>query len=145
MASKHAQNDSATKGRATRGGRRPGSWEVVTPKEIVTFREEQGLSRARLAEMLDVSTTSIQNWETGRVASRRIQERLRTVIDGGTLPDARCSEAAEVAHGWANGARDQATISTIGQIVTAYLGTQRGMKPGDVAELVRSVKQALTP
>lgn len=64
-------------GRQQRGGRSPGHWELVQPDELRRFREEQRLSRAKLANLVGVSATSVQNWESGRVASLKIQRRLR--------------------------------------------------------------------
>ena len=122
-----------------RGGRAPGRWEVVAPEELKRFRGARGLSRAKLAQLVGVSATSIQNWESGRVASLKIQRRLRALIDGepvlGVSPSDGCQDPACRAR--------QALVRTTGSIVAAYVETQRGVQPAELPALVRSVRAAL--
>lgn len=126
-----------------RGGRKPGSWELTTPQEILDFRKAHGLSRAKLADQLKVSTTSIQNWETGRVASRKIQERLRALMDGKPALKVGAGSSNPGPAGAERNSGDTA-IATTGEIVAAYLRTQKGIKPDELTQLVRSVKRALS-
>ena len=51
--------------KSKRGGRKPGAWTLLKPTDLIGFREKNKISRARLAGALGVSSTSIQNWETG--------------------------------------------------------------------------------
>lgn len=125
----------ASTGKRARGGRKPGKWEVVTPDEILTYRRSQGLSRAKLADLLKVSATSIQNWETGRVASRKIQHRLRALIDGQAAPGNSAIPEPPP--------QDEIAIATTGEIISAYLQTQKALKPEQLTQLVRSVRRAL--
>ncbi len=120
-----------------RGGRKPGRWELLNPEELLEFRKQRGLSRAKLADQLGVSTTSIQNWETGRAASMKIQRKLRDLIDGKAAP---VTEAAVSTPTAASNA-----IETTGNIVAAYLANQKAaMQPAQLAKLVRSIRVALT-
>lgn len=123
---------------ARRGGRKPGRWELLTPKELFEFRKQHGLSRAKLADQLGVSTTSIQNWETGRAASMKIQRRLRDLMDGKAAPVANPGASA-------NATATSSAIETTGNIVAAYLANQEAaLPPAQLAKLVRSVRVALT-
>ncbi len=122
-----------------RGGRKPGKWTWVTPGEIRAYRERTGSSRAALAQELGVSTTSVQNWESGKVASSKIQQRLRALMDGDPLPRPN-GEARRVTP--PNGG-DRAAIGTTGAIVAAYLETQHNFRPDQLPELVRRVRHAL--
>ena len=125
--------------RSRRGGRKPGKWEIVTPSEIMEYRKRNGLSRARMATLLGVSTTSIQNWETGRVAGRKIQERLRRLIDDAPAP------AAGVGLPGSSSLLDDARTRTTGDIVSAYLQAKgKTLTPSQVTKLVRSVRKALS-
>ena len=127
------------KTRKNRGGRKPGKWELTTPEEITRYRKAHNLSRAKLADQLKVSTTSIQNWETGRVASRKIQERLRALIDGKPISAGIASEGL----GPPRSTPADTAIATTGVIVEAYLRTQKGLDQDQLKALVRGVKRAL--
>jgi DNA-binding transcriptional regulator YiaG len=119
-----------------RGGRKPGKWEFVTPEAIRAHRAENALSRAKLANHLGVSTTSIQNWESGRPASLKIQRQLRDLMDGK-------SPAGPVVAG-ANGEPEASVIRTTGTIVAAYLQSSKAvLQPAQLSKLVRSVRAAL--
>lgn len=60
-----------------RGGRKPGAWTLISPDALRAWRDENKVSRAHLASMLGVSSTSVQNWETGHaVATTKTQQRL---------------------------------------------------------------------
>lgn len=113
-------------------------WRFVQPDEILTYRREHGLSRAKLAEALGVSTTSIQNWESGRVATLATQRRLRSLIDGDPLPTNGASPHAPAGES----AQDSLVMMT-GQIVSAYLANQPDLDPSKIPDLIRTVKAAL--
>lgn len=134
-----AKSGKAAKAAKGRGGRKPGKWELTTPEEIREYRRAHGLSRAKLAAKLKVSTTSIQNWESGRVASRKIQERLRALMDGEPAPIMPSSPAAAAARGAVSGSAMSATA----EIVASYVRTQKNLKPDELIELVRKVRHAL--
>jgi DNA-binding transcriptional regulator YiaG len=126
------------KTKAGRGGRKPGKWEFVTPEAIRAHRRENALSRAKLANQLGVSTTSIQNWESGRPASLKIQRQLRDLMDGKSPAGAQAPTGA-------SGEPEASVIRTTGSIVAAYLQSSKTtLQPAQLAKLVRSVRMALT-
>lgn len=49
---------------------------MVSPGEIKLLREELGLSQRKLAQLLDVSHTTVQNWEKGRAVPSRMKVAL---------------------------------------------------------------------
>ncbi len=125
---------------AKRGGRKPGKWEHVRPEEIKAYRGKEGISRAKLAAQLGVSTTSIQNWEAGRPASVKVQRELRQLFDGN--PVVALSVESPASSGLE---ADSSAIRTTGSIVAAYLQSQKAtMPPAELAKLVRSVRLALS-
>ncbi len=128
--------------KARRGGRKPGKWELVDPLEFRRWREQQRISRARLATMLDVSATSIQNWEVGHaVPSRPHQERLAELMKS---PGASVAGAAPRRPlGLPADADAQAVVDATGDIVAAYVKGTPEMKPEALLELIRTVRQAL--
>jgi DNA-binding transcriptional regulator YiaG len=125
--------------KSKRGGRKPGQWEHVSPDEIKAYRAKEGMSRAKLASRLGVSTTSIQNWEAGRPASVKVQRELRDLFDGNPIAGPKAAPTAP-----ANEA-DNSAIRTTGDIVAAYLQSQKtALEPAELAKLVRSVRLALS-
>jgi transcriptional regulator with XRE-family HTH domain len=122
--------------RKRRGGRRPGSWDLVDPDEFKGWRQEQRLSRARLASALGVSSTSIQNWETGNaIPSRRYQERLAELMKTGigALGTSSLARPGEPA----------GAVSAVGPIVAAYLQHHPDLTEEQLLSLVKNVRQAL--
>lgn len=126
-----------------RGGRKPGEWKLITPEQLRDYRSEHKISRARLAQMLGVSSTSVQNWETGTVASMKIQQRLAELIAAGPsaiLPPRKAASLWDMA----STQQTDPAITTTGTIVAGYLQTHQGMSPNDLIGLIRSVRQALS-
>lgn len=122
-----------------RGGRQPGKWELVDPLEFRRWRDQQKLSRARVASLLGVSSTSVQNWETGNaVPSRRYQERLAELMKD---PSAATAPTARRAAGVGGG--DGAAVLATGEIVRAYLSGAPDLGREDLVGLIRAVRQAL--
>ena len=151
MAKKKASRRNTEGGTATadvsarrrRGGRKPGEWKLVTPEQLREYRSVNKISRARLAQMLGVSSTSVQNWETGTVASMKIQQRLAELIAAGPaaiLPPRKQASLWDMA---AHEKNDPA-ITTTGTIVAGYVSTHSGMSAEDLIGLIRSVRQALS-
>ena len=101
-------------------------------------RLKLGLYQREVAARLGVNVWTIQNWETGRVASRKIQERLRALMDGRQIPRNPGPAATFTPRG------GDTAMATTGEIVAAYLRTQKAIKPEQLDQLVRSVKRALT-
>ena len=132
-----------TSGRRRRGGRKPGEWKLVTPEQLRDYRSTNKISRARLAQMLGVSSTSVQNWETGTVASMKIQQRLAELIAAGPAAILPPRKQASL---WDMAARDKndPAITTTGTIVAGYVSTHSGMSAEDLIGLIRSVRQALS-
>ena len=117
-------------GRTNKGA---GGWTYVLPEEILAYRKDKGLSRAKLAAALGVSTTSIQNWESGRAAALPTQRRLRALIDGEPLPQPE----GEVS------VAQSELVGATGKIVAAYVANQ-SLSRDEVMTLIRDVKRALS-
>lgn len=141
MAKKIRARGPATDSRKRRGGRKPGKWELVDPLEFRRWREVQRLSRARLASLLSVSGTSIQNWETGQaVPSRKYQERLAELMKSPNLANLAPGPRS-VLHGVAG---DPAVIMATGAIVSAYVQGASKLGPESLLEVIRTVRRALS-
>lgn len=135
-----------------RGGRRPGSWTLLTPESLRTWRGASGMSRAALASMLEVSSTSVQNWETGNaVATTKMQQRLAELMKaplaaashGGKsttnpAPARKIAPAADEA----GGSLVQATAAIIVEAIKA--GGKRAIVPKELSLLIRTVRDALS-
>jgi DNA-binding XRE family transcriptional regulator len=121
-----------------RGGVVKGAWKSTTPDGLRDFRKTHKVSRARLARTLGVSSTTIQNWETGAdVASVKAQAKLADVMrDGASMFPPRLS---------ANDPALGATIATTGEIVEGYLRSlARPIDREALIELIRNVRLALS-
>lgn len=140
----------ATGGR--RGGRKPGAWTMTDPARIKAFRRENNVSRAKLAGLLGVSSTSVQNWETGAVvATTRMQAKVSELmakwseipmqvkaVAGRPAGPALLYHASDPVAGGG-------VIETAGKIVVGYLEAhgQRISSPDELAKLIREVRLAL--
>lgn len=128
-----------------RGGRKPGTWDLVQPADIRTYRDKHRISRARLAEILGVSTTSIMNWESGAgVALRPMQARLRELVTSAPPVPLRALAQPTPMYGSAphrsNGAGS--SLEAVGRIVAAYVAGAE-VRATDLPGLVQRVRQAL--
>lgn len=122
-----------------RGGRKPGSWTLVTPMQIREYRQTYRLSRLTMAGLLGVSSTTVVNWETGNgvattAAQRRIQELLRRP-PAGTVTGAPTQVSG-------NGKDSPETMEAVGKILAAYLQSAK-VKPEGMGDLVLRVRAAL--
>lgn len=140
-AAKDTNGAKAGGARKRRGGRKPGVWKLVTPEKLKAYRDENRVSRARMAQMLGVSTTSVQNWETGTVASMKIQQRLAELISAG--PSAILPPRKGPSLWDRSGGPGDAAVATTGTIVAAYVGGAKKLGPDQLVELIRSVRTAL--
>jgi DNA-binding transcriptional regulator YiaG len=126
------------------GGRKPGSWVHTTPEELREYRATHQLSRGRLAAMLGVSSTSVQNWESGKVASEKVQLALARVLQSGAPDLSAPVTRASVQHG-SNGGSSDPVISTTGAIVSGYLRSRgKPVEPDELLSLIRVVREALS-
>jgi DNA-binding XRE family transcriptional regulator len=125
------------------GGRKSGQWTAVTPEQIREFRMEHEISRHRLARAIGVSTTTIQNWETGNgVAVPRLQEKAAALISAG--PSAVGATSAGQAGACDPAALIGPQVTAAATIVDGYLRTREGkLSPEQLAELIRTVRGAL--
>ncbi|MCW8141523.1 MAG: helix-turn-helix transcriptional regulator [Planctomycetota bacterium] len=140
MAKRGRRRGEAARPPGRRGGRKPGKWELVDPLEFRTWREQQRISRARLAALLSVSATSIQNWEVGHaVPSHHHQERLAELMK--TPGVARLAQGASPRALAEDGG---AAIGATGAIVTAYLRGAPNLEEDELLGLIRAVRQALS-
>lgn len=120
-----------------RGGRQPGTWSLVKPEQIREYRASNKISRATLATMLGVSSTTIVNWETGKaVATTRLQSRIQSVLGRAPMVSL-VSVPSAVGNG--NGA---AALEAVGQIVAAYLQGAK-VEAEELPGLVQRVRAAL--
>jgi DNA-binding transcriptional regulator YiaG len=127
-----------------RGGRQPGKWELVDPLEFRRWRDQNKLSRARLAGLMGVSSTSIQNWETGNaVPSPRYQERLAELMKDPAVVAAAPARRGGGALG-GRAADGGSGVMATGEIVTAYLKSSPELAEEELVALIRAVRQALS-
>jgi DNA-binding transcriptional regulator YiaG len=129
------------------GGRKPGSWTLVTPDALRGWREKNKLSRGSVATTMGVSSTSIQNWETGRsVATAKLQQRLADLMKS---PQQRASSPAPAATNGATPRRasegDPTLIQATAAIVVEAIksGGKGAVSPRDLGLLIRTVRDAL--
>ncbi len=130
--------DKRTGGR--RGGRKPGTWKLVTPMQILAYRKEHRVSRARMAQALGVSSTSVQNWESGTVATLQAQQRIATLIAASpAAPPAphRAPHSSDAPSG------DEGALLATGTIVVAYAANRKDLRPDQLVGLIQTVRGAL--
>lgn len=139
--SKKAHVAPASTTRKGRGGRKPGVWTLLTPEKLRDYRDRNRISRARLAAMLGVSSTSVQNWETGTVASTKIQQRLAELIAAGPPASVPPRKPPFL---WDASSRSNAAVQATATIIVAYTHVQRDLPPDRLVDLVRAVRQALS-
>ena len=122
------------------GGLSAATWVLVTPEEIETYREREGLSPFRLAvERFRVNLPTLEGWLSGKeVPNLAQQQRVRGVLDGSLREP-----------GWLAGDGEGAPtrgglVRTTGTIVSAYLESRgKSISPEDLVVLVREVRSAL--
>lgn len=145
------KKEAARKTGARRGGRKPGSWTLVTPEGLRGWRAKHKMSRGGVATTLGVSSTSIQNWETGRaVATTKMQQRLAELMKGAgpePQPNRRGVSPPPAANGAVPHAANgdpvliQATASIVVEAIRA--GGKRSVSAKDLGLMVRTVRDAL--
>lgn len=121
---------------ARRGGRRPGTWKLVTPEQILAYRKEHHVSRARMAQALGVSSTSVQNWESGTVATLKAQQRIAMLIAASPSPPP-VPYPSEVPPG------DEGALLATGTIVVAYAASRKDLRPDQLVGVIQTVRGAL--
>jgi transcriptional regulator with XRE-family HTH domain len=133
-----------TSGGPPRGGRKPGEWTTVTPEQILEFRRANQISRAKLAAALGVSSTTIQNWETGQgVAMPKLQAKVAELIKAGGSAVASARPTPGV--GWDPSVVVGPQVTATGTIVTGYLQSQQQkLSTDELIDLIRAVRGALT-
>lgn len=136
-----------------RGGRKPGAWTLLTPEALRGWREKNKMSRANVASSLGVSSTSIQNWETGHaVATAKMQQKLADLMKAPAPAVAATSRGKRPAQAQsANGATShasngdpaliQATASIVVEAIRA--GGKRSVSAKELGLMVRTVRDAL--
>lgn len=135
-----------------RGGRTPGQWTLLQKDDLSGFRKTQKLSRSALSNLLGVSSTSIQNWETGRsVPLTRFQQQLVDLMKGGVPATAargrrgRGSNGAAPTGPVASGGSESSLTATA-EIVKGFLATSAGGKlsADELVNLTVSLRAALS-
>jgi DNA-binding XRE family transcriptional regulator len=109
------------------------------------------MSRASVAKTLGVSSTSIQNWETGHsVATTKMQQRLADLMKApasaatsGRGPSGTPAANGATPHAATNG--DPALIQATASIVIEALraGGKKNVSAKEIGLLVRTVRDAL--
>lgn len=148
------QNPSAKrKTGARRGGRKPGAWTLLTPQALRGWREEHKMSRANVATTLGVSSTSIQNWETGHaVATTKMQQKLVDLMKApvpaaptpsrrGATPSASNGAALRAHAVIGDPTLIQATASIVVEAIRA--GGKKSVSAKALGLMVRTVRDAL--
>lgn len=134
------------------GGRKAGSWTATNPDQIKSFREANNVSRAKLAGMLGVSSTSIQNWETGAaIATTKMQAKVSELMARWSEIPGQIKAVAGKPAGPALLYRTTDTdvsggvIETAGKIVVGYLEAhgERVSSTDELVKLIRDVRMAL--
>lgn len=128
-----------------RGGRKPGTWTLVQPEQILAYRQEHRLSRATFAAMVGVSSTTVQNWELGKGAAfQKAQEKIATVI--GSAPAVTTSKQGArptaIATNGQHPAGYDSVVEGTAKIVAAFLTTAK-IGRGELGAVVREVRAAL--
>jgi DNA-binding transcriptional regulator YiaG len=142
----------AKKKTGRRGGRTPGQWVHLTKDGLRQWRKDAKISRGKLSEMMGVSSTSVQNWETGRsVPMKRYQMMLADLMKGGA-PSNGSSGAGEavtsgaVARPASGGGGDQvqvARLNATSEILKAYLGAGGKVSQEQLVALTKALRSAL--
>lgn len=142
----------APKAKGRRGGRKKGEWVLVTSDALRQYRKDAHLSRNKFAEILDVSATTIQNWESGKaVPTKKSQARLADLIKSGA-PAAATSGNGSVARpaprpvsSNGGGAATDTQLTVTGEVLKAFLATAQGGKtsPAQLVELTKLLRAAL--
>lgn len=125
-------------------GRKPGAWTHLTPEALRAFREEHKLSRDRLADLLGVSRTSIQNWETLELPpSPKTQQRLAELLRAGpgAIPPPR--KAPSLWDAPRPQRTDAGVLLATGAIVAAWARTHT-LSQDELLALIQTVREALT-
>lgn len=135
---------------ARRGGRTPGQWTLLEKDDLSGFRKTQKLSRSALANHLGVSSTSIQNWETGRsVPLTRFQQQLVDLMKGGVPAAAGRGRGRGRGAGGAapvGAAGSETSLTATAEIVKGFLATSAGSKlsADELVALTTSLRAALS-
>src|SRR5262245_15607728 len=120
-----------------RGGRKPGTWKLLTPQTLRAWREKNDVSRAKLGAMLSVSSTSVQNWETGHaVATAKMQQRLADLLR--SSPTAAGSAPASTALRSNGSVGDPALVQATAAIVVEAIRAGGKGSVKDLASLIRA-------
>lgn len=123
-----------------RGGRPPGTWKLVTPEQILAYRKEHRVSRTRMAQALGVSSTSVQNWESGTVATLKAQQRIAMLI---AASPAAPPAPQRVPHSSDAPSGDEGALLATGTIVVAYAANRKDLRPDQLVGLIQTVRGAL--
>jgi len=104
------------------------------------------MSRSGVAKALGVSSTSIQNWETGHaVATAKVQQRLADLMSApATSSPTPTASAAAAAPGPAVNGNPTLIQSTAAIVIEAIrVGGKKNLSARELGLLVRTVRDAL--
>lgn len=128
-------------------GTQKGEWVLLTNDSLQRYRKGAHLSRAKLAEIMAVSSTTIQNWESGKaVPTKKSQARLADLIKGGATEARSNGTDALPSRASSNGgASSGVELNVTGEILKAFLATAQGGRTTQeqLVQLTRSLRAAL--
>jgi DNA-binding XRE family transcriptional regulator len=126
-------------------GRKPGKWTLLTAQDLRDYRANHKLSRDRLAVILGVSRTSVQNWETLELPpSMKTQEKLAQLIAGGPTAIPPPTKPPSLWDRPRPEGTDAGVITATGLIVAAWAKTHAKITPEELLELIKTVRATLT-
>lgn len=132
-----------------RGGRTPGQWIHLTRDGLRSWRKDAKISRGKLSEMMGVSSTSVQNWETGRsVPMKRYQMMLADLMKGSASADAEPATSGAASrpssNGGGGGEVQVARLNATSAILAAYLGAGGKVSHDQLVGLTKQLRAALS-
>lgn len=130
--------------RVRRGGRKPGTWTLVTPEQIRAYRDGHRVSRVRMAQMLGCSPTSVQNWEKGKVATTKTQLQIKELIETAPSVPLPSRQRQGPSLLGAREAGEGVSLEVTGRIVTAYVAGAKALGTEELVGLIRGVRAALS-
>jgi len=130
-----------TKSGGKRGGRKAGSWqEGLSGEGLRAWRDQNKIARVALARLLNVSATSVQNWESG--ASIPIKRTQVAMVALMSKPAARALMGANAHANVQAGGISAAAITATGEIVAAMIAAKR-KETVDLVTLITNVRASL--
>lgn len=121
--------------------RKPAEWAILKPLDLLNFRKKHQISRIKLAGMMGVSSTSVQNWESGTCApSEENQKKLKKLMEDRLVSD----EHGNSVRPCFLLAKSDEVIRTTGFIANVYLRNKPDFPADQVPKLITDIRAALS-